>query len=73
MQDDYDAVYSIVDLHALTLPQEPGVLKKATIEQAQLLMAIGIDPERSILFVQSHVPQHTEPVSYTHLTLPTKA
>ena len=60
MQDDYDAVYSIVDLHALTLPQEPGVLKKATIEQAQLLMAIGIDPERSILFVQSHVPQHTE-------------
>lgn len=60
MQDDYDAVYCIVDLHALTLPQEPGVLKKATIEQAQLLMAIGIDPERSILFVQSHVPQHTE-------------
>jgi len=60
MQDDYDAVYCIVDLHALTLPQEPGVLQKATIEQAQLLMAIGIDPERSILFVQSHVPQHTE-------------
>ena len=69
LQDDHEAVYCVVDLHALTLPQDPEVLRKNTIELAQLLMAVGIDPERSILFVQSQVP----PVSYTHLTLPTKA
>ena len=60
LQDDHDAVYCVVDLHALTLPQEPAVLRQNTIELAQLLMAIGIDPERSILFVQSQVPQHPQ-------------
>lgn len=60
LQDDHDAVYCVVDLHALTLPQEPEVLRKNTIELAQLLMAVGIDPERSILFVQSQVPQHPQ-------------
>ena len=60
MQDKYDAVYCVVDLHALTLPQDPAVLRKNTLEQAQLLMAVGLDPDRSILFVQSHVPQHPQ-------------
>ncbi len=60
MQDDYDAIYCVVDLHALTLPQAPEVLRTNTIELAQLLMAVGIDPERSILFVQSQVPQHAQ-------------
>lgn len=60
MQDDYDAIYSVVDLHALTLPQDPEVLRKNTISHSQLLMAVGIDPERSILFVQSQVPQHSQ-------------
>ena len=60
LQDDHDAVYCVVDLHALTLPQDPEVLRKNTIELAQLLMAVGIDPERSILFVQSQVPQHPQ-------------
>ncbi|MFT7473575.1 MAG: tryptophanyl-tRNA synthetase [Verrucomicrobiales bacterium] len=60
LQDDHDAVYCVVDLHALTLPQPPDVLRKNTIELAQLLMAVGIDPERSILFVQSQVPQHPQ-------------
>ena len=60
MQDDHDAVYCIVDLHALTLPQDPGVLRANTLELAQLLIAVGIDPGRSILFVQSHVPQHPQ-------------
>ena len=60
LQDDHDAVYCVVDLHALTLPQEAEVLRKNTIELAQLLMAVGIDPERSILFVQSQVPQHPQ-------------
>jgi tryptophanyl-tRNA synthetase len=60
MQDEHDAIYCVVDLHALTLPQEADVLRKATIQLAQLLIAIGIDPERSILFVQSQVPQHPQ-------------
>jgi len=60
MQDDHDAVYCVVDLHALTLPQDPGVLRANALELAQLLIAVGIDPERSILFVQSHVPQHPQ-------------
>jgi tryptophanyl-tRNA synthetase len=60
MQDDHDAVYCVVDLHALTLPQDPGLLRANTLELAQLLIAVGIDPERSILFVQSHVPQHPQ-------------
>jgi len=49
-----------VDLHALTVPQEPAQLRSTTLELAQLLIAIGIDPEISTLFVQSHVPQHAE-------------
>lgn len=60
MQDENDAVYCVVDLHALTLPQDPDVLRASTIELAQLLIAIGIDPERSILFVQSQVPEHPQ-------------
>ena len=60
LQDDHDAIYCVVDLHALTLPQDPDALRKKTVEHAQLLMAVGIDPERSILFVQSQVPQHPQ-------------
>lgn len=60
MQDDYDAVYCVVDLHALTLRHDPEVLRAKSIEMSQLLMAVGIDPERSILFVQSQVPQHAQ-------------
>ena len=60
MQDDYEAVYCVVDLHALTLRHDPEVLRAKSIELAQLLMAVGIDPERSILFVQSQVPQHPQ-------------
>ncbi len=60
MQDDHDAVYCVVDLHALTLPQQPDVLRRNTLELAQLLIAVGIDPDRSILFVQSQVPQHPQ-------------
>ena len=60
LQDDHEAIYCVVDLHALTLPQAPEVLRQNTINLAQLLMAVGIDPERSILFVQSQVPQHSQ-------------
>lgn len=60
MQDQYDCIYAIADLHALTVPQVPAELRKRTYESVAMLLAIGIDPEKSILYVQSHVPAHTE-------------
>lgn len=60
MQDEHDAVYCVVDLHALTLPKEPAELRAKTLELAQLLIAVGLDPERSIIFVQSHVTEHPQ-------------
>ena len=60
LQDEFDAIYCVVDLHALTLPQDPEELRKYTVSHSQLLMAVRIDPDRSILFVQSQVPQHPQ-------------
>ncbi|MGF1599292.1 MAG: tryptophan--tRNA ligase [Acidimicrobiales bacterium] len=60
MQDTTDGIYCIVDLHALSVPHPPGEIRRNTIDLAADLLAIGINPERSILFVQSHVPEHTE-------------
>ena len=60
LQDDYDCVYCIVDLHAITVQQDPKELKARTREVSGLLLAAGIDPKRSILFVQSHVSAHAE-------------
>ena len=59
-QDEHDAFYCVVDLHALTLPWEPAQLTAKTLQTAQVLLAAGIDPERATIFVQSHVPEHTE-------------
>jgi tryptophanyl-tRNA synthetase len=59
-QDIYDNIFCIVDLHAITVPQDPKVLKAKTREVSGLLLAAGIDPKRSILFVQSHVHEHSE-------------
>jgi tryptophanyl-tRNA synthetase len=59
-QDEYDNIFCIVDLHAITLQQDPKVLKSKTREVAGLLLAAGIDPKKSILFVQSHVHEHSE-------------
>ena len=59
-QDDYDTFYVIVDLHAITVPQDPERLREATLDLAALLLAAGLDPERCTLFVQSHVPEHAE-------------
>jgi tryptophanyl-tRNA synthetase len=59
-QDRYDALYCVVDLHALTIPGDPEELSKATLTTATLLLAAGLDPSRCILFVQSHVHQHAE-------------
>ncbi len=60
MQEDHDAVYCVVDLHALTLPKDPVELRAKTLEVAQLLIAVGLDPERCTLFVQSHVREHSQ-------------
>jgi tryptophanyl-tRNA synthetase len=57
-QDEADCFYPIVDLHAITLVQEPEELRRATLDTVATLIACGIDPERSTLFVQSHVPEH---------------
>ncbi len=59
-QSQHEAVYCVVDLHAVTLPQSAAELERATVELAQLLIAVGIDPERSTLFVQSHVAEHAQ-------------
>jgi tryptophanyl-tRNA synthetase len=59
-QHEADSFYCVVDLHALTVPQDPAELRKYTLEQAQTLLAIGLDPDVCTLFVQSHVPEHTE-------------
>ena len=59
-QDEYECVYCVVDQHAITVRQEPAQLRKNTLELFAQLVACGIDPERSILFVQSHVPAHAE-------------
>jgi tryptophanyl-tRNA synthetase len=59
-QDERDCFYCIVDLHAITVPQDPAALREATFDLAAILIAIGIDPDRSTLFVQSHVREHTQ-------------
>ncbi|KAB8312364.1 tryptophan--tRNA ligase [Erwinia endophytica] len=60
MQDDYDCIYCIVDLHAITVRQDPDALRKATLDTLALYLACGIDPEKSTIFVQSHVPEHAQ-------------
>src|SRR6266545_3557171 len=59
-QDEHDALYCVVDLHAMTVPYEPAELADYTRRTAALLLAAGLDPTRCTLFVQSHVPAHTE-------------
>ncbi len=60
LQNDYDALFCIVDLHAITVPQDPVELRKKTLEIAKIYLASGIDPTKSTLFVKSQVPAHSE-------------
>ena len=60
LQETHDAIYCVVDLHALTLPQDPAQLRRRTRVAAAQLFAAGLDPDRCIVFVQSHVAEHTE-------------
>ncbi len=60
LQEEYHCIYSVVDLHSLTVRQEPAALRKQTLSLVALLLACGIDPEKSLLFIQSHVSAHAE-------------
>ena len=60
LQNDYDCVYCIVDMHTITVRQKPAELRRRCIEQLAQYLACGLDPEKSVLFIQSHVPQHAE-------------
>ena len=60
LQEDHDAFYCIVDLHAITVDYDPKELRERTLRSAAQLLAAGIDPERSTLFVQSQVPEHAQ-------------
>lgn len=60
MQDDHDAFYCVVDLHAITVEQDPVALRHRTLLSAAQLLAAGLDPQRCALFVQSHVPEHAQ-------------
>ncbi len=60
LQESHDAFYMVVDLHAITVPQDPKELRANTRLAAAQLLAAGLDPERCTLFVQSHVPEHAQ-------------
>ena len=60
LQDDHDAFYGVADLHALTVEQDPRELQDKTLRAAAQLIAAGVDPARSTVFCQSHVPEHTQ-------------
>jgi len=60
LQDGYEAFYCVVDQHAITVPCEPGELTGRTLASFAQLLAAGVDPERSTIFIQSHVPEHTQ-------------
>ena len=69
-QDKYDNIFCIVDLHAITIPQEPKVLKAKIREVTGLLIAAGIDAQKSIVFVQSHIHEHSELAWILNCTIP---
>lgn len=60
LQEDHDCIYCIVDMHSITVPQDPTELSRHILDVAALYLSIGVDPKRSIVFVQSQVPGHTE-------------
>ena len=60
LQDDYNALYCVADEHAITVRQDPAALRRQSLELYAQFIACGLDPEKSIIFIQSHVPQHAE-------------
>ena len=60
LQDEYECLYCIVDMHAITVRQNPADLRRRALSQLAQYIACGLDPKKSVLFIQSHVPQHAE-------------
>ncbi|HEY8530584.1 MAG TPA: tryptophan--tRNA ligase, partial [Paenibacillaceae bacterium] len=60
LQDECECYFTVVDLHAVTVPQDPAALRENTEAVAALFVAAGIDPKKAAIFVQSHVPAHAE-------------
>ncbi len=60
LQDDYNCIYCVVDEHAITVRQDPAALRRQTLELFAQFIACGLDPQKSTIFIQSHVPQHAE-------------
>ncbi len=60
LQDEYNCIYSVVNLHAITVRQDPAELRRQTREMVAILLSCGIDPQRSLIFIQSQVPAHAE-------------
>lgn len=60
LQEDYESFYCIVNLHAITLPQDPKKLRQKTLDLARIYLAAGVDPNKSTIFIQSDVPEHAE-------------
>lgn len=60
LQDEYDCLFGVADLHSITVPQKPAELRKRTKEVLAYILASGVDPEKSVVFVQSQVPLHTQ-------------
>ena len=60
LQEEYECIYSIVDLHAITIPQDPNELPKHVMNKAIEYLACGLDPEKVVIFIQSHIKEHTE-------------
>lgn len=60
LQDEYESIFCVVDLHAITVPQNPAELQKRILEVAKIYLASGINPEKSSIFIQSHVSEHAE-------------
>ncbi len=60
LQDDYQCLFPLVNMHAITVEQDPAALHKRSLDFVALYLASGIDPDKSTVFIQSHVPQHSE-------------
>ncbi|KKW06090.1 MAG: Tryptophan-tRNA ligase, partial [Candidatus Moranbacteria bacterium GW2011_GWE1_49_15] len=60
LQDEYESIFCVVDLHAITVPQDPEELRRKTLEIAKIYLAAGIDPKKSTIFIQSQVSEHSE-------------
>lgn len=60
LQEDYNCIYSVVNMHAITVRQDPAQLRQQTLSSYALLLACGLDPQKSLVFIQSHVPAHAQ-------------